>query len=231
MKLFKKIRIIPLSYNGESTIEIPDGFQFDRVITIETISPQYTNSSPYAVMLEEATLQELAKKMQKGFDDSLASREKYFAEQYEKKIKSMDLLQAFSDLVSKFRVGDTAYYYSEYTRGFLDGNLIESHIESFTINSIELRDNAVRTIEKSKSPDDYKQEFYAVNYNSVQNVTTLYKTKEEAIEGSKEYHEQLQKLKADARLKSDAEAILRKREEEAEILRKAEDIKSKLKQQ
>jgi hypothetical protein len=222
---FKKVRLEQLSiYGSEQSVNIPDGYQFDKIVSLETGSGDYRQTNVYAVMLEDAELSELKDRMQATFDSELERQKKYLEEQYAIKIGNLNLVQSFSDIISKFKIGDQAYYYKEYVSSLADDKLIESHIEGFYIDKIELRKEDGVIIEKDDSTA-WPTTFY-IGGSKNNNVTKIYKTKEEAIVSSKDYHDKLQEVKRLAKEKSDAEACARKIREDEEILKKAEEIKA-----
>jgi len=218
MNVQKKFKFQQFSLYGEYTMDIPVGYEFLQFVE--------SNGQSYAVLIETLPLKEALK----DIENEYLERSKRDREANEKilneKIKTLGINKVFSDLITNFKIGDSAWYYSQYVSGYnADNDILEDHIKRFTIDSIILEKGQIKAKKLESDEDDYYWNLIVHGWNERAHYSELYKTKEEAIEGSKERHAKMLQEKELAKKNAEKLAIEKKKKEEEEILRKAEEIR------
>lgn len=231
-KLPKKYKFEVVSGYGEFSITAPDGYEFQEFIVL----PPSVNSNGYtnypevrAVFVENIEVSELINNIEERKKKEIETAKTDIDRKFQEKIKKMELEQIFSEIITKFNIGDTVYYYQEML--YYDNVSLEQCIKSFTLSSVVYEKEQVGIV-KDKN-DDYAGKYLVLKGWSERNqkitVANAFKTKDEALEKSVEYHNRKVKEWDDKQKEYKEKQAKAEKEKEEEILRKAEEIKAKQK--
>lgn len=211
-------------YNDKTTLETPLGYQFNSIIKVTNGGYDRT----IAVFTVYEPFETVVTNLEEKYRQDVQKNKENYDQHLNNEISKMNLVQELSDLLQKFKMGDVAYYYKENIDG-KDDDILEKHIYSFEISSIEyIKDKVVVHVENSD--DVYTHRFFLSGssyINERKKVEELFKTKEEALIGLEEFHEARVARKLEEKKNADAIAAENQRKAELEILRKAEEIKAK----
>lgn len=222
MKVTKNLQTAKV-YEG-SVIAVPDGYEFLQFI-MGLDSQGYTII--HAVFQECISLKEWQEERNAEFWKRRKAYEEEMKKKLNEEIKKLKLEETFSELIQKFNIGDKVYYYQP--NAWKDSNPGEhkERIKYFTINSIVLESSQVSL--KGKDEDEsYGSTWLVVrSWGEREKATEVYATEVEAIKATKKIHDEA----VNAYKKYEATKDARKKKElekqEAEILRRAEEIKKK----
>ena len=217
-----------ISPYGSTQIAIPEGYEFFQFITKSQSDYNSHNiiTSVIAVYKKHKEWGEVVADLAKSKGEFQVSLRKEYDQKFAEQVKNMKLEQAFSDILTKFKLGDYVYYYSDGYGSYGKDDNITDHIKSFSLASVVFEKSAV-SIQGKSEPEIGTPWLVLKNWNEQVGPHLAYKTKEEAIEGSKAYHQERMDKKEEERANAEKLAAERKQKEEEEILKKAEEIKNK----
>ena len=197
---------------------VPSGYEFFHFLERET-SNGY--STILAVFIAYQPLKDKVKEMEKENSERLEKFKKELENNFTKRVGTMQLEERFSDVLKKFKIGDTVYYYQD---GYGVQEKIEDHIKSLTLSEVILYREEVRV---NGNKQVYDEQLSLRGWNENTKTENAFKTRDEAIVGKKEYHENRLREKKEKDKKDKIAFEEKKKLEEVEILRKAEEIKNK----
>ena len=217
-----------ISPYGNTQIAIPEGYEFFQFLTKSQsdYNTHNTTTSVIAVYKKHKEWGVIVADLAKSKGEFQVSLRKEYDTKFAEQVKNMKLEQAFSDIITKFKLGDYVYYYSDGYGSYGKDDNIADHIKSFSLASVVFEKNAV-SLEGELDKDSGRPWLVLKNWNEKIGPHLAYKSKEEAIEGSKAYHQERMDKKEEERANAEKLVAERKQKEEEEILKKAEEIKSK----
>ena len=224
----KQFKFVQINDYGDLFLDVPEGYQFFQFL--EKNMPSYNQGQGpstviLAVFVSYEPMLEAVKRVEKKSFEDLKKRKEYLEKEYQEKIANMNLEITFSEVIKKFRLGDTIYYYAD---GYSVEPEAKAHIKSFTLAEVHLTKSKVQMKEDRTADNDYSSyHLELVGWGEKSVPSMAWKTREEAIEGSKDYHRKRLKEKFEKEAEAKKLAEEAKKKEEEEILRKAEEIKNK----
>lgn len=213
------------SYNNQ-TLQVPEGYEFMQFLSVDG-GPNNSYGRIIAVYKKDIPFKEAIEAINKRSNESLETQKKYLEEQFAKRVKNMQIEQAFSEIITKFKLGDSVYYYDEYVSSYGKSEICADHIKSFSLDAVVFEKEVV-SINGHNDIDGNQQSAWLVlkNWDKKVHPNKAYKTKEEAIIGSQEYHDAKLKQIEEDKKKAEALAVENKKKRDAEILAEAEKIKN-----
>lgn len=219
----KEFKFEQVSTYGNYTMNIPEWYDF-----VEFLPMQDGSGYPkqLAVFVKNVPFSDAIKEIEDRHKENIERYKKDLDEEFAKRVGNMELEKTFNDIITRFRLDDYVYYYTDYVGYNKKDENIEDHLETMKLNSVMLTKTQV-AIKWDVAGNEYEQSIVLCEYGKTLRPDRAFKTKEEAIAGSQEYHDARMKKKQEEAYNAAQEEKKRKEKEEADILAKAEEIKNR----